>query len=83
MSLQSAQIAYDLQLPQEYPEQRHTGDVVVGETLFTYNYGKIVSVMIDEDGTEVPYSEWNGAATLVEEADAIAYDLWINGKVQQ
>ena len=32
--------------------------------------------MIDEDGTEVPYAQWKGSKSLVEEADIKAAELW-------
>jgi hypothetical protein len=32
--------------------------------------------MIDEDGTEVPYAQWQGSKSLVEEADIKAAELW-------
>jgi hypothetical protein len=77
MSFTRAQAAYDAQLPPEDPgEHSYSGDVVVGDTLFTYWYGQIVSVMIDEDGTEVPYAQWQGSKSLVEEADIKAAELW-------
>jgi hypothetical protein len=77
MSFTRAQAAYDAQLPPEDPgEHSYSGDVVVGDTLFTYWYGQIVSVMIDEDGTEVPYAQWKGSKSLVEEADIKAAELW-------
>jgi predicted SnoaL-like aldol condensation-catalyzing enzyme len=82
MTLQSAQQHYDNMLPPEYPEDHeYTGEVYVedesGEpTLFTFQDGQIVTVMIDEDGTEVPYAQWNGCDTLRAKADAEASELW-------
>jgi hypothetical protein len=82
MTLQSAQQHYDNMLPPEYPEDHsYTGEVYVedesGEpTLFTFQDGQIVTVMIDEDGTEVPYAQWNGCEKLVSKADAEASELW-------
>jgi hypothetical protein len=82
MTLQSAQARYDNMLPPEYPEgHEYTGEVYVedesGEpTLFTFYDGKIVTVMIDEDGTEVPYAQWKGCDKLVAKADAEASELW-------
>ena len=77
MSFTRAQAAYDAQLPEEDPEEHeYSGDVVVGDTLFTYLHGRIVSVMIDEDGTEVPYAKWQGSDELVREADVEAAEQW-------
>jgi hypothetical protein len=77
MSFTRAQAAYDAMLPQEDPEEHsYSGDIVVGDTLFTYLHGRIVSVMIDEDGTEVPYAKWQGSDELVREADVEATELW-------
>jgi hypothetical protein len=82
MTLQAAQQHYDNMLPPEYPEDHsYTGEVVVedenGEpTLFTFQDGQIVTVMIDEDGTEVPYAQWNGCEKLVVKADEEASELW-------
>lgn len=77
MSFTRAQAAYDAQLPEEDPEEHsYSGDVVVGDTLFTYWHGQIVSVMIDEEGTTIPYAQWQGSDELVREADAEAAELW-------
>ena len=77
MSFIRAQAAYDAQLPPEDPEEHeYSGDIVVGDTLFTYLHGQIVTVMIDEDGTEVPYAQWQGSEDLVREADVEAAELW-------
>jgi hypothetical protein len=77
MSFTRAQAAYDAMLPEEDPEEHsYSGDIVVGDTLFTYLNGRIVSVMIDEDGTEVPYAKWHGSDELVREADVEAAELW-------
>ena len=77
MSFTKAQESYDAQLPPEGDEgHAYSGDVVVGDTLFTYWYGQIVSVMIDEEGTTVPYAQWQGSESLVEEADIKASELW-------
>lgn len=82
MTLQAAQTRYDNMLPPEYPEDHsYTGEVYVedecGEpTLFTFQDGQIVTVMIDEDGTEVAYAQWNGCDKLVSKADAEASELW-------
>jgi hypothetical protein len=77
MSFTSAQQHYDAMLPEEDPEEHsYSGDIVVGDTLFTYLHGRIVSVMIDEDGTEVPYAKWQGSDELVREADVEATELW-------
>jgi len=77
MSFTKAQQHYDAMLPPDDPEEHsYSGDIIVGETLFTYLHGQIVSVMIDEDGTEVPYSEWQGSEDLVREADVEAAELW-------
>ena len=77
MSFTRAQAAYDAMLPPDDPEEHeYSGDIVVGDTLFTYLHGQIVTVMIDEDGTEVPYSEWQGSDELVKEADTEAAELW-------
>lgn len=77
MSFIKAQERYDAMLPPEGEEEHaYSGDVVVGDTLFTYWYGQIVSVMIDENGTTVPYAQWQGSESLVEEADIKASELW-------
>jgi hypothetical protein len=77
MSFTSAQQHYDAMLPEEDPEEHeYSGDIVVGDTLFTYWYGQIVSVMIDDEGTTVPYAEWKGPDSLVAEADVEATELW-------
>jgi hypothetical protein len=77
MSFTRAQAAYDAMLPEEDSEEHsYSGDVVVGDTLFTYWYGQIVSVMIDDEGTTVPYAEWKGPDSLVAEADIKASELW-------
>ena len=82
MTLQSAQTRYDNMLPPEYPEgHEYTGELYVedetGEpTLFEFKDGKIVKVMIDENGTEVPYAQWKGCDKLVAKADAEAFELW-------
>jgi hypothetical protein len=77
MSFTRAQAAYDAMLPEEDPEEHeYSGDVVVGDTLFTYLHGRIVSVMIDDEGTTVPYAEWKGPDSLVAEADVEAAELW-------
>ncbi len=82
MTLQAAQARYDNMLPPEYPEgHEYTGEVYVedesGEpTLFTFYDGKIVKVMIDEDGTEVPYAQWNGCGELAATAHAEAAEMW-------
>ena len=81
MTIKAAQQHYDNMLP-EYPEDHsYTGEVVVDDdngepTLFTFEDGQIVTVMIDEDGTEVPYAQWNGCDKLVSKADAEASELW-------
>lgn len=77
MSFTRAQAAYDAQLPEEGPEEHeYSGDVVVGDTLFTFLRGQIVSVMIDDEGTTVPYAQWQGSEALVKEADIEAAELW-------
>jgi hypothetical protein len=77
MSFTKAQESYDAMLPPEGEEEHsYSGDVVVGDTLFTYLHGQIVTVMIDEDGTEVPYAQWQGSEDLVREADVEAAELW-------
>jgi hypothetical protein len=82
MTLRSAQQHYDSMLPPEYPEDHsYTGEVYVeddsGEpALFTFYDGQIVTVMSDEDGTEVPYAQWKGCDNLVAKADADASELW-------
>lgn len=77
MSFTRAQAAYDAMLPEEDSEEHsYSGDIVVGDTLFTYWYGQIVSVMIDDEGTTVPYAEWKGPDSLVAEADVEATELW-------
>lgn len=82
MTLAAAQQHYDNMLPPEYPEgHEYTGEVYVedesGEpTLFTFYDGKIVKVMIDEDGTEVPYAQWNGCGELAATAHAEAAEMW-------
>jgi hypothetical protein len=82
MTLAAAQERYDNALPEESPEDhRFTGYVVVeddngDDTLFTFEDGKIVTVMIDEDGTEVPYAQWHGCEKLVTKADAEAFEIW-------
>lgn len=77
MSFIRAQAAYDAMLPPDDPEEHeYSGDIVVGDTLFTYLHGQIVTVMIDEDGTTVPYAQWQGSDELVREADFEAAELW-------
>lgn len=77
MSFTKAQARYDAQLPPEDPEEHsYSGDVVVGDTLFTYWYGKIILVTIDEEGTTIPYTEWKGPDSLVVEADVKASEQW-------
>lgn len=82
MSFTSAQQHYDNMLPPEYPEDHsYTGEVYVedetGEpTLFIFQDGQIVAVTIDEDGTEVPYAQWNGCDKLITKADKEASELW-------
>ena len=77
MSFTKAQERYDAQLPPEDPEEHeYSGDVVVGDTLFTFLRGQIVSVMIDDEGTTVPYAQWHGSDELVQEADTEAAELW-------
>jgi hypothetical protein len=82
MSLAAAQERYDNQLPEEMPEgHNYTGDVVLDDengepTMFSFYFGKIVAVSIDENGTTVPYAQWNGSDNLAEKADAEAAEMW-------
>ena len=82
MTLKAAQERYDNMLP-ENPDGHHlyTGDVVLDDengepTLFVFHCGAILAVSIDEDGTMIPYSQWNGSDDLAARADAEAAELW-------
>lgn len=82
MTLRAAQQKYDNMLPPEMPEGHcYTGEIVVeddnGEpTLFEFFWGQIRAVSIDEDGTMIPYAQWNGCDKLAEKADAEASEIW-------
>jgi hypothetical protein len=76
MDITTAQQAYDLRLPDEWPDHRFTGEVFAGDNLFLYENGRIFSVIIDDEGTQVPYSEWEGCMTIVRDADIQAYLYW-------
>ena len=82
MSLSAAQERYDnMQPPESEPEHSYTGDVVLDDengepTLFVFRCGAILAVSIDENGTIIPYSQWNGSDDLAAKADAEAAELW-------
>lgn len=82
MSLAAAQERYDNMQPEEMPEGHcYTGDVVLdnenGEpTLFVFHFGAILAVSIDENGTIIPYSQWNGSDDLAAKAYAEAAEIW-------
>jgi hypothetical protein len=59
----------------------YTGDVVLDDengepTMFSFYFGKIVAVSIDENGTMIPYAQWNGSDDLAAKADAEAAEMW-------
>jgi hypothetical protein len=82
MSLAAAQERYDNQLPEEMPEgHNYTGEVVLDDengepTLFEFYCGMITDVSIHEDGTMIPYAQWDGSDELAAKADAEAAEMW-------
>jgi hypothetical protein len=82
MSLAAAQKRYDNMQPEEMPEGHcYTGDVVLDDengepTMFSFYFGKIVAVSIDENGTMIPYAQWDGSDELAAKADAEAAEIW-------
>ena len=82
MTLRAAQQRYDNMQPEELPEGHfYTGDVVLDDengepTLFEFYCGAILAASIDENGTMIPYAQWNGSEELAAKADAKAAELW-------
>jgi hypothetical protein len=82
MSLAAAQERYDNMQPEEMPEgHNYTGEVVLDDengepTLFEFYCGMITDVSIHEDGTMIPYAQWNGSDDLAAKADAEAAEMW-------
>jgi len=82
MSLAAAQERYDNMQPEEMPEgHSYTGEVVLDDengepTLFEFYCGMITDVSIHEDGTMIPYAQWNGSDELAAKADAEAAEMW-------
>lgn len=84
MTLRSAQERYDnMQPPESEPKHSFTGDVVIDDTLFKFEDGYIIEVSTDEDGTMIPYTQWNGSDELVAKADEEAQTSWLSSQEER
>lgn len=86
-TLTDAQISYDNQQPEEYPEPEYTGDVIIELTgcagvNVTYSFGNIDNIMeIDTDNLVVYDGTLDGwqhqdRIKLIEQAEELAEQEW-------
>lgn len=86
-TLRDAQIAYDNQQPEEYPDPEYTGDIIIAfddcaGIVLTYGFGNIINVMeVDTDNLVVYDGALDGwqhqdMVALLEQSEELAEQEW-------